>query len=238
MRKLQLLILNNKSPQSGKKINALTIILINALLPLINTLYPTHQGVMFSLGLSFFVVLLSGYYVKAFKAGGFVLLFYSLYIVSMIYLKNTILTSLFRMSFLFLPCFLLAWVLCTEYNSSELLSALQRLHLPKLFIIGLMVTLRYMATFRKEFQLIKDAMKVRGVEFSFKYPIRTFEYLVVPQLFRCLTLSNELTSASLTKGITAPCKRTSYFAQKLSLYDFSVFAVLILGYGMIIGGVV
>ncbi|VTS26971.1 cobalt transport protein [Streptococcus pseudoporcinus] len=228
---------NSKFQIPAKKINALTIIVINALLPLVNSLYPSHKGIIFSQLVSLLVIFLAGYYLKLLKATGFLVLFYSSYMLSSIYFNIGILASFFRMSLLFIPCFLLAWLLCTEYNSSELLSALQGLHLPKLFLIGLMVTLRYISLFRKEFRLIKEAMQVRGVDLSFKHPVRTFEYLLVPQLFRCLTLSNDLTSASLTKGLTVPCKRTSYFLSRWSIYDVLIFIIVCLGYGMIVGGV-
>ncbi|VTS14084.1 energy-coupling factor transporter transmembrane component T family protein [Streptococcus pseudoporcinus] len=228
---------NSKFQIPAKKINALTIIVINALLPLVNSLYPSHKGIIFSQLVSLLVIFLAGYYLKLLKATGFLVLFYSSYMLSSIYFNIGILTSFFRMSLLFIPYFLLAWLLCTEYNSSELLSALQGLHLPKLFLIGLMVTLRYISLFRKEFRLIKEAMQVRGVDLSFKHPVRTFEYLLVPQLFRCLTLSNDLTSASLTKGLTVPCKRTSYFLSRWSVYDVLIFIIVCLGYGMIVGGV-
>ncbi|MGT2686180.1 energy-coupling factor transporter transmembrane component T [Streptococcus porcinus] len=228
---------NSKLQISAKKVNALTVILINTSLPLVNSLYPSHKGVIFSQLVSLLVIFLGGYYLKVIKATCFLVLFYSSYLLSSVYFKNGILTSFFRMSLLFIPCFLLAWLLCTEYNSSELLSALQRLHLPKIFLIGLMVTLRYISVFRKEFQLIKEAMQVRGVDLSFKHPIRTFEYLLVPQLFRCLALSNDLTSASLTKGLTVPCRRTSYFVSRWSVYDVLIFIIVCLGYGMILGGI-
>ncbi|EFR45332.1 energy-coupling factor transporter transmembrane component T family protein [Streptococcus pseudoporcinus] len=228
---------NSKFQIPAKKINALTIIVINALLPLVNSLYPSHKGIIFSQLVSLLVIFLAGYYLKLLKATGFLVLFYSSYMLSSIYFNIGILASFFRMSLLFIPCFLLAWLLCTEYNSSELLSALQGLHLSKLFLIGLMVTLRYISLFRKEFRLIKEAMQVRGVDLSFKHPVRTFEYLLVPQLFRCLTLSNDLTSASLTKGLTVPCKRTSYFLSRWSIYDVLIFIIVCLGYGMIVGGV-
>ncbi|WP_455525640.1 energy-coupling factor transporter transmembrane component T [Peptostreptococcus stomatis] len=137
-----------------------------------------------------------------------------------------------------MPCFILAAVLIGSYKSSEVLSALQRLRLPKIFIIGITVTIRYIPTFYREFKIIKKAMNIRGVDFSVLHPIRTFEYLMVPQLFRCVALSTELTCAGLTKGISASNKRSSYFSSGFNLIDYAIFLMLILGYILIIGGLV
>ncbi|MBP1998019.1 energy-coupling factor transporter transmembrane protein EcfT [Peptostreptococcus canis] len=132
----------------------------------------------------------------------------------------------------------MASLLISEYNSSEMLSALQMVRLPKIFIIGLTVTLRYIPTFKKEFKIIKEAMRIRGVKFSVLHPLRSFEYLLVPQLYRCLTLSSELTSAGLTKGMDAPYKRTSFYKRKFLITDYIAIITLILGYSLIIGGVI
>ncbi|MGT2933551.1 energy-coupling factor transporter transmembrane component T family protein [Streptococcus catagoni] len=213
----------------------MTIILLNFLIPLINTFFPSQKGHYFSIILCLLLFIFSRAFGKLLKALLFLFAFFSLYALSLIYSLGLLLT-MFRMTLLFLPCILMAWLLCSEYNTSEILSALQKLRFPKLFIIGLMVTIRYMSCFRTEFRLIKEAMAVRGVTFSLKHPIRSFEYLLVPQLFRCLNLSNELTIACLTKGISAPAKRTSYFDQSWTLLDFLVGLVFIGGYALIIGG--
>lgn len=143
-----------------------------------------------------------------------------------------------NMTVYFTPCILIAVLIVTDYNSSEILSALQRLHLPKIFIIGLTITIRYIPTFRREFRIIKQAMHIRGVEFSMKHPLRTFEYLLVPQLFRCVSLSAELTAAGLTKGIATKEKRTSYFDNRFHGVDYVMFAIGGAGMVLIIGGLI
>lgn len=136
---------------------------------------------------------------------------------------------------LFIPSVLIAILIVTEYNSSEILSALQRLHLPKILVIGLTITIRYIPTFKWEFTVIRQAMDIRGVKFSIVHPIRTFEYLIVPQLFRCVNLSAELTAAGLTKGIGSSNNRTSYFYNRLEISDYLVLAVLLTGVILIAG---
>lgn len=211
---------------------------MNAFIPLINTLFPSNKGIFFTLIVAMFIVFITRNHKKIVKTIVFLAIYFGLYTLVLLYIKSGMLVSMFRMSTLFVPCVILASILVSEYSSSEILSGLEKLKLPKMFVIGLTVTLRYIPTFRKEFQTIKEAMYIRGVRFSLRHPARTFEYLLVPQLFRCLTLSGELTAAGLTKGINAPNPRSSFFEQRFSVLDFLAFFILFLGHSLIIGKVI
>lgn len=226
---------NLKVKKSNIRLNPITLILINLFLPLVNTIFPSSKGIIFTMVIALLLLLIFGSFFKFLKALLFVAVFFSLYKISVLYIKIEIVSILFKMTLLFLPCFVFAYLLISEYNTSEILSSLEKLRLPKIFVIALTVTLRYIPTFRREFRIIKDAMSIRGVDISLKNPIRTFEYLIVPQLFRCLNLSSELTSSALIKGINAPFKRTSYFERKFSFPDFLVFFTLIVGQILIVG---
>ena len=129
----------------------------------------------------------------------------------------------------FMPCIMVATVLMFDYTASELLSALEKLHLPKLFVIALTITLRYIPTFRREFALIKESMRIRGIDYQIKRPIKSFEFFIVPQLFRCLLLAEELTAAGMVKGISAPNKRRSYHDSRLLALDWLLLLLLPLG---------
>nr|WP_207719525.1 energy-coupling factor transporter transmembrane component T [Peptostreptococcus canis] len=216
----------------------MTIISINILLPFINTIFPSNKAIFFTMFFSLSLLLITGNYKRLIKSLIYLFIFFALYELVLMYSKNAMFLSMFRMMMLFLPCIILASLLISEYNSSEMLSALQMVRLPKIFIIGLTVTLRYIPTFKKEFKIIKEAMRIRGVKFSVLHPLRSFEYLLVPQLYRCLTLSSELTSAGLTKGMDAPYKRTSFYKRKFLITDYIAIITLILGYSLIIGGVI
>ncbi|EFI41942.1 energy-coupling factor transporter transmembrane component T [Peptoniphilus sp. oral taxon 386] len=221
-----------------RRLNPLSIILINAFIPVVNTLFPTSKAIFLDLAVALFILFFTGLYSKAIKAILYLTVFFGLYVVSLNYFNSEVIISFFRMTTLFVPCIIFAYLLITQYNSSEILSSLQKLKLPKIFIIGLTVTIRYIPTFRREFKTIKEAMSIRGVDFSIRRPIRTFEYLIVPQLFRCLSLSGELTSAGLTRGISAPNKRTGFFDRRFKFLDFLIFFILIMGYVLIIGEVI
>jgi energy-coupling factor transporter transmembrane protein EcfT len=129
----------------------------------------------------------------------------------------------------FMPCLIMATVLICDYTSTELVSSLELLHLPKPFVVAIAITIRYIPTFRKEFKYIKESMRLRGISYTWRNPIRSFEYFLVPQLFRCANLSDEITAAGLSKGITNPISRTSYYDIRLRRYDYCLLVVLVVG---------
>ena len=131
----------------------------------------------------------------------------------------------------FVPCAMMASILIWDTSASELIAALALLRLPKAFIIALTVVLRYIPTFRREFVFIKEAMRLRRVPYSLRHPLRSFEFFLVPQLFRCALLANEITAAGLTKGITSPDRRSAYSDGRLRLADCGLCAILLLGTG-------
>lgn len=221
-----------------RKINPLTLIIINAVLPVVTMFFPTDKSIIIGLCLGYIALFIARRYMTMFKALIWMTVGIMFILLNSSYIKSSVLGMMINMTVYFTPCILIAVLIVTDYNSSEILSALQRLHLPKIFIIGLTITIRYLPTFRREFRIIKQAMHIRGVEFSVKHPLRTFEYLLVPQLFRCVSLSAELTAAGLTKGIATEEKRTSYFNNQFHGVDYLMFAIGGIGLVLIIGGLI
>ncbi|MCR4938785.1 MAG: energy-coupling factor transporter transmembrane protein EcfT [Treponemataceae bacterium] len=132
-----------------------------------------------------------------------------------------------------IPCFALVTVLIGKYNSAELLSALETMHIPRTLVVAVTITLKYVPTFRREFRYILESMRLRGISFTLKQPVRSFRYFVVPQLFRCAALAEEVTAAGLVKGIDAPMRRSSYYEQKIRFSDSFFLTFFLLG---MIGG--
>ena len=221
-----------------RKINPLTLIIINAVLPVVTMFFPTDKSIIIGLCLGYIALFIARRYMTMFKALIWMAVGIMFILLNSSYIKSSVLGMMINMTVYFTPCILIAVLIVTDYNSSEILSALQRLHLPKIFIIRLTITIRYIPTFRREFRIIKQAMHIRGVEFSMNHPLRTFEYLLVPQLFRCVSLSAELTAAGLTKGIATKEKRTSYFDNRFHGVDYVMFAIGGVGMVLIIGGLI
>lgn len=221
-----------------RKINPLTLIIINAVLPVVTMFFPTDKSIIIGLCLGYIALFIARRYMTMFKALIWMAVGIMFILLNSSYIKSSVLGMMINMTVYFTPCILIAVLIVTDYNSSEILSALQRLHLPKIFIIGLTITIRYIPTSRREFRIIKQAMHIRGVEFSVKHPLRTFEYLLVPKLFRCVSLSAELTAAGLTKGIATKERRTSYFDNRFHRVDYMMFAIGGVGMVLIIGGLI
>lgn len=131
------------------------------------------------------------------------------------------------------PCAVLAFVLIGKYTSAELLSALETLHIPRVLVVAVTITLKYIPTFKREFGYITESMRLRGITFTLKKPIRSFKYFIIPQLFRCAALAEEVSAAGLVKGIDAPIRRSSYYEEKIRLSDALVLLVFAAG---IVGG--
>lgn len=133
------------------------------------------------------------------------------------------------------PCIALAAMLISKYNSAQLLSALETMHIPRAIVVAVTITLKYIPTFRREFGYITESMRLRGISFTWKKPIKSFQYFIVPQLFRCAALAEEVTAAGIVKGIDAPMKRSSYYEEKIRVTDIMILLIFALG---LAGGVV
>jgi len=127
------------------------------------------------------------------------------------------------------PCLILASVLISKYTSAQLLAALETMHIPRIIVVAVTITLKYLPTFKREFSYIKDSMRLRGIDFTLLHPIRSFKFFVVPQLFRCSTLAEEVTAAGMVKGIDAPIRRTSFYEDKIRLTDIAILLVFVIG---------
>ncbi len=65
---------------------------------------------------------------------------------------------------LFLPPMLFGTAFITTTEIGDLVSALQKMHLPRAVVIPFAVTVRFFSTAKEEFSCIFDAMRVRGIE--------------------------------------------------------------------------
>lgn len=142
-----------------------------------------------------------------------------------------------------IPSFMLANFLISTTKVSEFLAGIGKLHLPKGLSIALAVTLRYFPTMGEEWRYIKDAMELRGIETTFfgtlRHPIKTMEYIYVPMLASASKISDEITQASITRGIENTSKRTCITDINFTFYDVLViFCYICLILVAIFGGVV
>lgn len=110
------------------------------------------------------------------------------------------------------PCGMLSGIFISTTKVNEFLSAMNCLNIPKKIVIPLAVMLRYMPTIREDWSFIKDAMKMRDVTPSiggfFKNPWMTIDCIYVPLMMAASKASDDLSIASVTRGIENPKSRT------------------------------
>lgn len=109
-------------------------------------------------------------------------------------------------------CGMLAGLVIATTRVGEFLSAMARLRVPKKLTIPIAVMLRYLPTIREDWHFIKDAMRLRDVPPTLagflKAPAMTVNCIYVPLLTAASKAADELSIASVTRGIENPKPRT------------------------------
>lgn len=141
---------------------------------------------------------------------------------------KTMLMSFFMLVRKVFPCGLLAAVIVSTTHVNEFMSAFSRMRVPRSVTIPLAVMLRYVPAIREDWAFIKDAMRMRGVSPSFagflKRPGMTVECLYVPLMMSASNVADELSMASVARGIENPAQRTCYAHIEFRMQDMLIVA--------------
>lgn len=105
------------------------------------------------------------------------------------------------------------------------MSAMQKMHVPDGISVSLAVVMRFFPTIKEEYLSINDAMKMRGISFAGGRIAKMIEYRLVPLMFSCLNIGEELSAAAVTRGLGAPVRRTSPVRLKIKAADWLMIAV-------------
>ncbi|RSX53075.1 Cobalt transport protein [Bifidobacterium goeldii] len=100
------------------------------------------------------------------------------------------------------------WMLVTT-TASELIGALQRMHVPLPITVPIAVMFRFLPVALAEQRAINDAMRMRGVRFGGGKVGQMLEYRVVPLMTNSVRIADELTQSALTRGLGYDKHRTS-----------------------------
>ena len=115
-----------------------------------------------------------------------------------------------------------------------LMSALEKLKMPKSIVITLSVMFRFFPTLGEEYRNIKNAMKMRGIGLNalniILHPLLTLEYMMVPLLASASRIGEELAAAGHTKGVDSPNKKVRYKTARFGIVD--VFMLLYIAVGI------
>lgn len=119
----------------------------------------------------------------------------------------------------FMPAMITAWYCVRTTKIDEFMSAMQKMHVPDGIAISLAVVMRFFPTIKEEYGAIRDAMKMRGISFGGGNAVKMVEYRMIPLLFSCVNIGDELSAAAITRGLGGNVKRTSIIELKLHLLD-------------------
>lgn len=120
----------------------------------------------------------------------------------------------------FMPCFITAWYVVRTTKIGEFMSAMQKMHMPDGITIALAVVMRFFPTIKEEYSSISDAMKMRGISLGGGNAAKMIEYRMIPLLFSCVNIGDELSAAAITRGLGGNVKRTSVEKLKLRVADW------------------
>ena len=120
----------------------------------------------------------------------------------------------------FMPCFITAWYVVRTTKIGEFMSAMQKMHMPDGITIALAVVMRFFPTIKEEYSSISDAMKMRGISLGGGNAAKMIEYRMIPLIFSCVNIGDELSAAAITRGLGGNVKRTSVEKLKLRVADW------------------
>ena len=98
--------------------------------------------------------------------------------------------------------------------------------MPDGIAVSLAVVMRFFPTIKEEYSSINDAMRMRGVMLCGGNVIKMIEYRMIPLLFSCVNIGEELSAAAITRGLGGDVKRSSVIELKLSLTDYLMMTFL------------
>lgn len=125
----------------------------------------------------------------------------------------------------FMPALITAWFAIRTTKINDFMSAMQKMHVPDGVSISLAVVMRFFPTIKEEYENINDAMRMRGIAMGGGKVTKMIEYRLIPVMFSCVNIGDELSAAAVTRGLGAPIKRTSAKELKLRIIDYTTMAI-------------
>ncbi|WP_394925623.1 energy-coupling factor transporter transmembrane component T [uncultured Robinsoniella sp.] len=182
------------------------------------------------------VLCLSGKCLFAMKSFGIM----SLAVACSVYIPNRIsgvagllLLGICVLSRMMIPIVMAFTLVFQTTNTSQFMSALQRMKLPVKTIIPILIMFRFVPTVREEWNGIQKAMAFRGISlhpvYVIRHPIITMEHVLIPLLFSAASIIEELAAASLARGLDSNRERTCLIQTRMQGWDY-VCMIITMGY--------
>lgn len=122
----------------------------------------------------------------------------------------------------FMPAMIMAWYVIHTTKIGEFMSAMQKMRIPDGISISLAVVMRFFPAIREEYSCINDAMRMRGISLGDGRLTKMIEYRLIPLMFSCLNIGEELSAAAVTRGLGAPVKRSSTVQLRIGAADMAM----------------
>ena len=127
-----------------------------------------------------------------------------------------------------LPSFMAASLLLSTSTAYDLVHGLRKWHLPEGLLLTLAVMMRFLPAIRSDAALVNRSLRLRGIFLRKRdillRPLLYFECLMIPLLMSLLRTVQELTIASLAKGLALKKGVTETFFSRFRLLDWSICA--------------
>lgn len=140
----------------------------------------------------------------------------------------------------FLPCFMIGGSIL-KGSVHELIVAMRTWHMPEGLLIAIAVMVRFLPTIKEHYRMIYDSLKIRGIFTSrwmiIRHPLMFFEYILVPLLMNATRIAQDLTIASMTKGVASQKRKTSYMTYRFGLVDYAAYGFMVIFVLALITGV-
>lgn len=105
------------------------------------------------------------------------------------------------------PCMIMGYYMISSTKVSEFICAMEKIHISNNFIIPFAVMFRFFPTIKEEYLSIRDAMRMRGIQFN-RNILSMLEYRLVPLMISMVKIGDELSAAAMTRGLGNDTKRT------------------------------
>ncbi len=131
----------------------------------------------------------------------------------------------------FLPCFMIGGSIL-KGSVHEFIVAMRTWHMPEGLLIAIAVMMRFLPTIKEHYRMIYDSLKIRGIFTSrwmiIRHPLMFFEYILVPLLMNATRIAQDLTIASMTKGVASQNRKTSYMTYRFGLVDYAAYGFMVI----------
>lgn len=144
----------------------------------------------------------------------------SLYIIKLIDLGliSGAITGMIFLLLKFYPVFIIGSTLVSS-STSALMSAFRKLYLPNYLCVALIVGIKFFHEIKVRVKEIRNGMRTRDLNISIFHIVRSFELYLIPLVYKCLNISETLTSSIISKGVEYEGDKTSYKKIVFSFFD-------------------